>query len=325
MNQPTNKNDSGIPKPADPVQRQERLPWQTVKSSQDDPDAGPRVEELINSATYRRADLDIEFLDNDEVRGARLELDFLKPELYLRSEGVQQTIVVFGGTRILEPAAARREVDSLRRSLNDDPRNEKLSRKLEIAKRVLEKSAYYDVAREFGAIVGGTGSGPDDCRLTLMTGGGPGIMEAANRGASDVGAKSIGLNITLPHEQYPNPYIAKELCFSVRYFAIRKLHFLLRAKALVVFPGGFGTLDELFETLNLVQTRKIKPLPIVLVGERHWRQVFDPEFLVNEGVIDAEDADLFWYAEEAREIWDGILDWHRKAGSPLMCDSAETE
>jgi hypothetical protein len=154
-----------------------------------------------------------------------------------------------------------------------------------------------------------------------MTGGGPGMMEAANRGAFDVGAKSIGLNITLPHEQYPNPYISEELCFSVRYFAIRKLHFLLRAKALVVFPGGFGTLDELFETLNLVQSRKIKPLPVILVGEQYWRQVVDPEFLMQEGVIDPEDRDLFWYAETAQEIWDQICQWHRKAGTSLIFDA----
>jgi uncharacterized protein (TIGR00730 family) len=140
-------------------------------------------------------------------------------------------------------------------------------------------------------------------------------MEAANRGANDEGAKSIGLNITLPHEQYPNPYISPELCFSVRYFAIRKLHFLLRAIGLVVFPGGFGTLDELFETLTLVQTRKIRPLPIVLVGETYWKRVFDPQYLVMEGVIDPEDLELFWYAETADEIWEGIRRWHESAGT----------
>jgi uncharacterized protein (TIGR00730 family) len=145
-------------------------------------------------------------------------------------------------------------------------------------------------------------------------------MEAANRGAFDVGAMSIGLNITLPHEQYPNPYVSEQLCFSVRYFAIRKLHFLMRAKALVVFPGGFGTLDELFETLNLVQSRKIKPLPVILVGESFWRDAIDPDFLVAEGVIDPEDRDLFWHAESAQQIWSQICEWHRKAGTPLVAD-----
>jgi len=225
-------------------------------------------------------------------RGERLALGYLEPELVLREQDIQQTIVVFGGTRIREPG--------------------------------IEGSAgkpdYYGLAREFGAIVGRSGHGPTDCRLTLMTGGGPGIMEAANRGASDVGAKSIGLNIRLPHEQLPNQYITKELCFNFRYFAIRKLHFMLRAKALVVFPGGFGTLDELFETLNLMQCRKIRLLPVVLVGEQFWRGVFDPEFLVSEGVIDPEDRELFWYVETAKQAWDGILQWHRDTGVPLMCD-----
>ena len=150
-----------------------------------------------------------------------------------------------------------------------------------------------------------------------LTGGGPGMMEAANRGAFDVGAKSAGLNITLPHEQYPNPYVTPELCFSFHYFALRKLHFLLRAKALVAFPGGYGTFDELFEVLTLVQTRKIKPIPVVLVGEAYWRRAIDMDFLVDEGVIDREDRDLFWFAETAQEIWNGILHWHDAGGEPL--------
>jgi uncharacterized protein (TIGR00730 family) len=165
-------------------------------------------------------------------RSERLALGYLSTELMLREQGVQQTIVVFGGTQVHEPNFEKPG----------------------------DKPDYYRIAREFGAIVGRSGRGPDDCRLTLMTGGGPGIMEAANRGASDVGAKSIGLNIKLPSEQFPNPYITKELSFDFHYFAVRKLHFVLRAKALVVFPGGFGTLDELFETLNLIKTGKVNPL-----------------------------------------------------------------
>jgi uncharacterized protein (TIGR00730 family) len=151
-----------------------------------------------------------------------------------------------------------------------------------------------------------------------MTGGGPGIMEAANRGAYDAGAETIGLNIHLAHEQYPNPYITPELCFRFHYFAIRKLHFLLRAKALVAFPGGYGTLDELFETLALVQTRTIKPVPVVLVGERYWQRVFNADFLVEEGVIDPEDRELFWFADTAEEIWEGILEWYERSGEPLF-------
>jgi len=316
------KKEHDIPAPPHPRERDEPLPWQTVKASEDDPDAAERVAELIKSSTYQRADLDVGFLGHDDVRGTRLELDYLKPELHLRASGIKHTIVVYGGTRILEPTAAKRRVDALRKATERDPQNDNLVERLAIAQRIAAKSVYYDIAREFGAIVGRSGAGPGDCRLTLMTGGGPGIMEAANRGAFDVGAKSIGLNITLPHEQFPNPYVSKDLCFSVRYFAIRKLHFLLRAKALVVFPGGFGTLDELFETLNLVQCRKIQPLPIVLVGERFWKEVIDPEFLIKEGVIDPEDRELFWYAETAEDIWDQICSWHRSAGDPLICDHA---
>ena len=153
-----------------------------------------------------------------------------------------------------------------------------------------------------------------------MTGGGPGMMEAANRGAYDVGSKSIGLNITLPHEQYPNSYVSEDLAFSVHYFAIRKLHFLLRARALVAFPGGFGTLDEVFETLTLVQTGTIEPLPVILVGEAFWRRAFDADFLVSEGVISAEDRQHFSYAETADHIWMQICAWHRGVGPTLLCD-----
>jgi hypothetical protein len=241
----------------------------------------------------------------------------LKPELLMRQNDIEHTIVVFGSARIPEPAEATRRLEKARRSQGANPGDGELERQLRVAERVADKSRYYDIAREFGRIVGNSGSGPGDSRVVLMTGGGPGIMEGANRGAFDVEAKSIGLNITLPLEQYPNPYISPELCFSVWYFAIRKLHFLLRAKGLVVFPGGYGTLDELFETLTLIQTRKIKPLPVVLVGERYWRNVFDPDFLVNEGALDPEDRDLFWYAETAEEIWNGILSWHIAAGEPL--------
>lgn len=243
-----------------------------------------------------------------------MQLDYFKPEFLLQQHGVLHTIVVFGSTRIAEPAAARRNVERLQKALAPDPGNPDLLRRLAIATRIQAKSIYYDMAREFGRLVGKAGGG----RVVVMTGGGPGMMEAANRGAYDVGAKSVGLNINLLHEQYPNPYITPDLCFRFHYFAIRKLHFLLRAKALVAFPGGYGTFDELFETLTLVQTRKIEPVPTVLVGEHYWRQAFDVNFLVDEGVIDPEDRELFWYAETAQEIWDGILEWHEANGEPLL-------
>ncbi|HYA65367.1 MAG TPA: TIGR00730 family Rossman fold protein, partial [Burkholderiaceae bacterium] len=190
-------------------------------------------------------------------------------------------------------------------------------REVAIAERIEAKSRYYEVARELGQRIAQSGNGPEDTRVMVMTGGGPGIMEAANRGAFDVGAMSIGLNIALTHEQYPNPYITPELCLRFHYFALRKLHFVLRARALVAFPGGYGTFDELFETLTLIQTRKINPVPVVLVGESYWRRAFDVDFLVDEGVIAAEDRALFWYAETAVQIWESILQWHQSNGTPL--------
>lgn len=226
-------------------------------------------------------------------RAERLAAGYLDAELVMRRYGIQHTIVVFGGTRVPDP--------------------EKVSTPV--------TPDYYGIAREFGAIVGRSGQGPGDCRLTLMTGGGPGIMEAANRGASDVGAKSIGLNIRLPHEQTPNRYISEDLSFNFHYFAIRKLHFLVRAKALVVFPGGFGTLDELFETLNLVQCHRIQALPVILVGAAFWQRALGLEFLIDEGLLDPEDRQLFCYVETAQQAWDKIVDWHGKAGTPLLGDN----
>ena len=307
-----------VPTPPHPQMRREPLPWHRPKPVEDDPDALARVEAILASPSYRRADADVEFLDENETRGVRLQLDYLKAEQLLAVHGIEHTIVVFGSTRIVEPDAARRRIDDLRSA---QALGHVVTRELEIAERILEKSRYYEVARELGRLVGRAGDGPTDCRVVVMTGGGPGMMEAANRGAFDVGAKNVGLNIDLPQVQYPNPYITPELCFRFHYFALRKLHFLLRAKALVVFPGGYGTCDELFETLALIQSRKIAPLPVVLVGERFWRRAFDIDFMIGEGVIDPEDAELFWYAETADQIWRGILDWHRACGTPLTAPS----
>jgi len=298
--------------------RKEPLPWHRPKEAEDDPDAWARVQAIMASPTYLQADEDVDFLDSYDTRGVRLQIDYLKPELQLQRQHIEHTIVAFGSTRIKEPKAIQRRVEELEKKLREDPENRQLRRRLAVASRLLAKSQYYEVAREFGRLVGRAGHGPDDNRLTLITGGGPGIMEAANRGAFDVGATSVGLNITLPHEQYPNPYISPELCFRFHYFAIRKLHFLLRAKALVAFPGGYGTLDELFEALTLIQTRKITPVPVVLVGESFWREAVNIDFLADEGTIDMEDRELFWYAEEAEEIWNSILAWYERVGRPLF-------
>lgn len=312
-----------VPTPPHPSRRREPLPWHRPKPVEEDPKAQERLQAILESPSYREADEDVEFLQSDETRGLRLHLDYLKPQLLLDQEDIRQTIAVFGGTRIQEPAAARRKVEELRAAQAGDPTNAELARRLGMAKRLLAKSEYYDVAREFGQLVARNGKGGTANRLVVVTGGGPGIMEAANRGAYDIGANTVGLNIRLPHEQYPNPYITPGLCFRFHYFALRKLHFLLRAKALVAFPGGYGTLDELFTTLALVQTRSIKPVPVVLVGERYWRQVFNAEFLVEEGVIDPEDRELFWFAETAQDIWDGILQWYEKTGEPLCPSSSD--
>ncbi|MGA8899505.1 TIGR00730 family Rossman fold protein [Bradyrhizobium sp.] len=306
-----------IPAPAHPFRRREALPWQLPKAVEEDPEALRRVQAILKGPSYRPADTDTAFLAEDDLRGVRLQIDYLKTELLLREHEIEQAIVVFGSTRICEPATAFRKVEELRALLEVDKNNSELRCRLAVAERVMAKSSYYEIAREFGRLVATANESARKTRTAIVTGGGPGTMEAANRGAFDVGAKSVGLNISLPHEQYPNPYVTPELCFSFHYFAMRKLHFLLRAKALVAFPGGYGTLDELFEVLTLIQTRKIKPIPVVLVGEAYWRRAVDIDFLVDEGVIDSEDRDLFWFAETAEEIWTGIQRWHDASGSPL--------
>jgi uncharacterized protein (TIGR00730 family) len=307
-------------------QRREPLPGHRPKPGTEDPRAPSKVRALVESPSYREADRDPDFLRRPDMRGIRLMLDYLKPQTLLAEHDVAHTIVVFGSTRIPEPAAARRNHDTLAAALAARPEDVELRRRVEVAQRVLAKSQYYEMAREFGRLVGGCGDKAIGGRIMITTGGGPGIMEAANRGAHDAGAKSIGLNIALPHEQYPNPYVSPELCFSFHYFAMRKLHFLMRARALVAFPGGYGTIDELFEVLTLAQTRKIGPVPVILVGEQYWRRVFDPEFLVSEGAIEPEDRELFWYAESAADIWRDILMWYQMKGEPLLAPgSVDTE
>lgn len=299
-----------IPKPAHPTNRREPLPWHCPKPSEEDAGAPARVQVILENPSYRRADADLDFLAQDEMRGVRLQIDYLKPELLLEQHQILDAIVVFGSTRLCEPAAAQRKLKQSKARLVANSGNKDLIRRMAIAERILGKSKYYEIAREFSRLASAA-------QQTIVTGGGPGIMEAANRGAFDVGAKSIGLNISLPHEQYPNPYITPDLCFCFHYFAMRKLHFLKRAKALVAFPGGYGTLDELFEVLTLVQTRKIKPIPIVLVGQDYWRRAVNFDFLADEGVIDPEDRELFWFAETAEEIWSGILHWYQICDEPL--------
>ncbi len=307
-----------IPEPAKHLQRKEPLPWFSPKPAIEDPECPGKLQRILDSPSYIPAIHDVDFLHGDDARGLRLQMDYLKPDRLLKEHGVEHTIVVFGSTRIIEPAAARLKISNIKAQLKITPDDKELQRRLLVAERILLKSNYYNIAREFAELVAKSGGGPGDSRLVVMTGGGPGIMEAANRGAHDAGAKNIGCNITLPHEQFPNPYVSPELCFQFYYFSLRKMHFLLRARALIAFPGGYGTLDELFETLTLIQTRKIKPIPVILVGESYWRNLINIDFMIEEGVIDIEDRDLFWYAETANEIWTGLNDWYKINGESII-------
>jgi len=255
------------------------------------------------SPSYKLAYEDQEFLLRDELRPIRLQLELLKPELLQQTENVVSTIVVFGGARIQDPETAEKQCAAARVAAQGDPANVTLSLALTKAERALASSKYYTEARKLASLVSGCCQEPGRLTHVVTTGGGPGIMEAANRGAHDLGAKSIGLNIVLPHEQHPNRYASPELSFQFHYFAIRKMHFLMRAKALVVFPGGFGTLDEFFEVLTLVQTKKMKPIPILLFGEQFWKRVIDFEVLVEEGTISPEDVLLFKIVETAEDAW----------------------
>ena len=258
------------------------------------------------SSSYIPANRDAEFLQREELRSLRIGLELLKPELIQREEGVRSTIVVFGSARLHELEAAQKSLRMAEERATRAPNDPTCQQKVAIARRQLALAKYYDVAREFGRLVSSTCQIDGRCDYVIVTGGGPGIMEAANRGASDVGAKSIGLNINLPHEQYPNPYITPKLSFQFRYFAIRKMHFLIRAKALVAFPGGFGTLDELFETLTLLQTGKTENVMVVLVGRDFWERLINWQMLIEEGLIVQKDLQLFHYAETAQEAWDLI-------------------
>jgi uncharacterized protein (TIGR00730 family) len=241
-------------------------------------------------------------------------LELMKADMLQREAGIRSTIVVFGSSRIKEAAVARAQLDEARRLRDQRPGNPASERSVAVAERMVENAVYYEMAREFARIVSVSCQAEGRCDYVVVTGGGPGIMEAANRGAHDAGAKSIGLNIVLPQEQSPNPFITHGLAFTFHYFAIRKMHFMLRAKALVAFPGGFGTIDELFEALTLVQTRKVEHLPVVLVGRAFWEKAIHVPHFVDCGLIAPEDVRLFRYAETAEEAWRHIVDYYTEYG-----------
>jgi hypothetical protein len=269
-----------------------------------------KLQAILQSPSYRLAYDDVDFLEDPALRPMRVQLELLKPELAFTRLNINSTIVVFGSTRVVEAKAAQEQLDRARARLAEAPGDLGLRRAVARAERIVAKARYYEEARRFAALVSSLEQNGGTREYVIVTGGGPGIMEAANRGAADVQAKSVGLNIHLPHEQFPNPYITPELCFQFRYFAMRKLHFLLRAKALVVFPGGFGTLDELFDALTLRQTGRMQEIPVVMFGRGYWSKVVNLQFLADEGAIDDADLDLIQYAETAEEAWQRIVEFH---------------
>lgn len=282
-------------------------------TAEDDVGAAQLAEDSpqTRSDSYRLAYADKDFLLRDELRSVRLQLELLKPELIQQENGIEATIVIFGSTRIPEPKQANNNFLEVERALKQKPYDKSLQQELDIAKRVVEKSKYYSEARKLGKLITEFSQGTEDGKLVVITGGGPGIMEAANRGAADAKGKSIGLNIVLPFEQCPNKYITPELTFQFHYFAIRKMHFLMRARALVAFPGGFGTLDELFETLTLIQTKKVKSVPVLLFGKDYWQRIINFDALVEEGTVSIEDIELFEYVESAEQAWEKIQRFHQ--------------
>jgi uncharacterized protein (TIGR00730 family) len=255
--------------------------------------------ETLAPESNRLAFADPEFLLRRETRGIRFQLEMLKPDLAQQEHGIEHTVVVFGSARFQSQEKAQKTLEAAQSSgvVIDIKRAEALVR----------NAHFYEQARAFGHLIAQYSANKHNPnKLFICTGGGPGIMEAANRGASEAGGISVGLNIALPHEQTPNPYITPELSFKFHYFALRKMHFMMRAKALVAFPGGFGTMDELFETLTLVQCKKAKPVPIVLFGTDYWKKVFHPEMMMEEGVIAEEDLQLFRFVDSVEDAWEVI-------------------
>lgn len=266
-----------------------------------------------SSPAYRLSYADPDFLLRDELRATRLQLEYLKPEILQRERGITGTVVMFGSARIPSPEDAAVLLETAERAAAESPGDLEAAMKARAAKALAGKSRYYEEARRLARMISGAPGeqvssgtrrsprGP--YRVVVVTGGGPGIMEAANRGADEVGAESVGLNIVLPFEQRPNSYITPYLCFNFHYFALRKMHFMMRAVALVVFPGGFGTLDELFEVLCLIQTKKVKPMPVLLFCREYWERIINFAALVEEGVINPGDLDIFSYVDTADEAW----------------------
>lgn len=257
----------------------------------------------VKANANRLAFDDPEFMMRKETRGIRFQLELLKPDLVQTEAGIENTVVVFGSARFKSLEQAQEQWDLLFQQAESSTDR----KALEAAKRDLQNAHYYEAARKFAHLVSeGCACHAQDQRVVICTGGGPGIMEAANRGAMEAGAPSVALNISLPHEQKPNPYTTPELSFQFHYFALRKMHFAMRAKALIAFPGGFGTLDELFEILTLVQTQKVQRTPVLLYGSDYWKRLIDFEWMVASGTIAAEDLACFKYVDSPEEAWQEI-------------------
>ncbi|QDZ01199.2 LOG family protein [Nitratireductor mangrovi] len=269
--------------------------WTPLAHSDEDLERSRSVPdtEQTRSAAYRLAWDDDDFMTRRELRPVRLQLELLKPEMALAERGIRSTVILFGGARIPEPGGPAWAA-----------KNETQKRNLE------ENSRYYEEARKFARLCSEHSAASYYREFVIVTGGGPGVMEAGNRGAVDVGAPTIGLNIVLPHEQAPNPYVTPELCFNFHYFAIRKMHFIMRAKAVAIFPGGFGTMDEFFETLTLIQTGRMERVPVILFGRAFWERAVDLEFLAEQGTISPGDQDIIDYADTAEEAWQHIRNFY---------------
>ena len=264
------------------------------------------LELIISSNNYQLAHEDRELLNSDEMRGVRMLLEINKPEKILEEQNILSTIIVFGGASLTDKSSINNRLELAKNSLTKDPSSSDLQREITRLKNLQSISHYYDSAREFAKIVSRQNQKEHCNSHVIVTGGGPGIMEAANRGAFDADCKSIGLNISLPNEQHPNSYITPGLCFKFNFFALRKFHFVMRSVAAVFFPGGFGTFDELFELLTLRQTGMKTQIPINLFGRDYWSKVINFQFLSDHGLISDEHMNLFQYADSASEAWDII-------------------
>lgn len=269
-----------------------------------------RLKDIMEHPSYRLAYLDPDFVQKDVSRPLRLLMELMKPEIMMDDAGVKSSVVVFGGTQVVPADEAEQRKAAANAALKKDANDEVAKRDLIRAENAIKKSRYYEECREFSRIVSERNVKAGDGEFIIKTGGGPGIMEAGNRGAYEADANSVGLNIELPFEQEPNSYISPGLCFQFNYFAIRKMHFLLRAKALVCFPGGFGTLDELFTALTLKQTEILQDIPIILYAKDYWHSILNFQFLADEGVIQDRHLELFQYAETPTETWKIIADFH---------------